>query len=298
MDEKGDLAPHTSLAVTKHAVWQTDHNGFRTENGNVVPEIVIIGDSTVVGNSLSQEETLARVLSDRTGLKAYPYAPRSVNDYLNDDRFFSLRPKFVVISYIERSLTGLKPVKTEPTKGSAGEVFLAKTVKRLPWLITLASYVDRSFDPNYPKYVYRLIMGQIPNPLYTYASGTMLFFQGPSANAQISDQELERTAQTIKSYDKQFARMGAQLIFMPVPNKESVFYKLLPSAPKPDFLDRLTKRTRELGIDTIDLETPFRAKNENEGIAVYHTDDTHWNPAGVRIAVELLNSQMNQPVDK
>src|SRR5882672_8068839 len=86
--EKGDLAPHSPLAVEKNVVWQIDDYGYRDDFSPAAPpKIVIVGDSIVAGSSLSQQETLAVQLSKKLGKPVYSFAPGSMNRLLWDDRF-------------------------------------------------------------------------------------------------------------------------------------------------------------------------------------------------------------------
>jgi alginate O-acetyltransferase complex protein AlgJ len=116
--------------------------------------------------------------------------------------------------------------------------------------------------------------------------------RGESANDPVSDTDVRDLADGIKRYADAFARFGVRMVFMPVPNKENIYYRMLPAGTKPQFLDNLLSALRNRGVDVIDLQPTFRDAYENKGQAVYHTDDTHWNSAAVRIAAAQIGAYL------
>jgi hypothetical protein len=291
--EKGDLAPHTDLAVTKKVIWETDKYGFRTSGTKTAYDIVIVGDSNITGSGLTQEDTLSEMLERRLGLSVYPYAPSTIENFLRDKRFVSDMPKIVIFSSIERSLPDLKApalsdleAETKPSKNifsSAMERFKSDTP-----LTSLVNLFDQSFDPRIIEYLLRQITHVSPPPLYKYASGNTLFLQGDAANADIPAAQVQEVADSIERYSDAFKQIGARMIFLPIPNKENIYYEMLPSKKKPLFLGDLISEVRARGIDIVDLQEYFRNAYEKNGQALYHADDTHWNASGVNIAADAI----------
>ncbi|MDP2967779.1 MAG: hypothetical protein Q8P64_01020 [Deltaproteobacteria bacterium] len=45
-----------------------------------------------------------------------------------------------------------------------------------------------------------------------------------------------------------------------------------------------------MGIETVDTQRVFEEAYQENQILLYHTDDTHWNANGVRVAAELVKN--------
>jgi len=118
--------------------------------------------------------------------------------------------------------------------------------------------------------------------------GEVLFFEGAKANEDIPENQLSQVTQTIKAYHDFFQRRGIRFIFLPVPNKESIFYESL-GTRRPVFLKRLISRLKVLNVETVDTQEAFEQAFEKD-VLVYQKDDTHWNAEGVRIAAGLVKT--------
>ena len=112
--EVGDLGAHSRYAVKKVVNWHTDAQGFRNKNDtpNKRYPLVIVGDSDIVGTSLSEDQTLTAVIEKLTGASTYGWAPRNMNDFLNSPRFQKTPPSFVVAAENERNIALWPPMLT------------------------------------------------------------------------------------------------------------------------------------------------------------------------------------------
>ncbi len=72
-----------------------------------------------------------------------------------------------------------------------------------------------------------------------------------------------------------------QLLFVPVPNKITLYSALATPKPYDEFLPRLCRALRERGVLTVDMLPQFRAQKTT----LFWSTDTHWNPAGIRLGV-------------
>jgi alginate O-acetyltransferase complex protein AlgJ len=97
---------------------------------------------------------------------------------------------------------------------------------------------------------------------------------------------LNQVVQKVKAYHDVFKSRGIRFIFLPIPDKETIFYKLL-GTPRPVFLRQLVDRLKQLGVETVDTQPAFEKAFE-EGVLPYQNNDTHWNAEGVKIAADLL----------
>lgn len=110
------------------------------------------------------------------------------------------------------------------------------------------------------------------------------------ADSEIPEDEIDRVAEVIASYDRMFMRKGIRFIFLPIPDKENIYYDHLPfnDLRKPEFLSKLTLRLQKRGIEVVDTQKAFDEAFRKNNISLYHTDDTHWNKDGVRITADLV----------
>jgi hypothetical protein len=102
MNERGDKST-PATARYKHAEWYTDRYGFRNR-----PEvadknhydIVLVGDSNIVGSYLDQKDTLQEVLARRCDCTVYAYAGGGriwIDEYFRTERFVLNPPGTVII---------------------------------------------------------------------------------------------------------------------------------------------------------------------------------------------------------
>lgn len=89
---------------------------------------------------------------------------------------------------------------------------------------------------------------------------------------------LERTAKTLRD------DYGAELIFVPIPNKFTLYHGLARNDRYDDYLPRLYKELGRRGIRYVDLYRPFMASKES----VYWPTDTHWNGHGAALALDAV----------
>ncbi len=291
--EEGDLAAHTKFAVEKKVRWVTDRYGYRKQNTDVRKhEVVIIGESNIAGISLSQEEILSEVLGDRLKVSVYPYAPvGGINTFLKDERFLKNSPDIVVFARIERELLdldSLKPIREGKWSSKLRRLFQESEViqsfairldriSKMAMLHYFRSGLRRSISPTEPR---------APMSISSQF-GPIFFIQGKSANGNVSKQKLDRAVQVIKSYDEAIKKRGMRFIFLPIPNKENIFYRDLETA-RPVFLERLIYELKRDGVETIDTQRAFEEAFQKDRILLYHTDDTHWNKNGVKLTSDLL----------
>ena len=120
LETGGDLARHTPFAIPKKVKWMTDRYGFRKKDSEgMKPQVVIIGDSNIAGQGLTQEEMLSAVLEEQLKVSVYPYAPvGSINTFLKDLQFEKDPPQVVIVSYIRERYPQYCPSPNYPKGGS------------------------------------------------------------------------------------------------------------------------------------------------------------------------------------
>jgi alginate O-acetyltransferase complex protein AlgJ len=112
----GIFYPKMHLVKTEHAdklgfrdrnprrvEWFTDEHGFRNRPRANAPQrydIVVLGDSNIVGSSHDQKDTIAEVLERKCNCAAYSYGGASKRQFFNDARFKKNSPRVIVAEAI------------------------------------------------------------------------------------------------------------------------------------------------------------------------------------------------------
>ncbi len=229
INEFGELAPHTPYAVKRKAVWYTDQYGYRNRNSSKKPEIVIIGDSQITGVKLTQEEILSEVLSRKLNKHVYSFAPGSLEEYMYVQRFKDHTPGIVIVARTERNFFRLEPINHNHTK-----------LRIKSWLATFALHkavsdllvtADRAEKFTMFRSLKKAIDRKLYLPEYYYYGGEF-FIQGEEANKDVPQEEVNRLTGVLENYKRALEERGSQFIFLPVPNKENIYHRLLPSGKK------------------------------------------------------------------
>lgn len=296
--EEGDLGHHSPNAVKKRVEWQTDGRGYRNSNEAEAAGVVIIGDSNTVGSGLTQRDTLPAALGRALGTPVYGLAPGSVNALLKEGWFLDTPPRIVIVASVEWDLTGLRRIKRELARPSAFQRLLIRAdaaIKENALIDALAVPLDRLIKMNLLHYTRAAIRRAFVSGGSAPGGGEpqMLFLLGEKANADVPQATFDKCVETIVSYRNFFAGRGIRFIFLPIPNKENIYYGLLPSRKKPVFVAQLIETLRKQGVETIDTQAAFDTAYRERGPVLYQTDDSHWGPEGVKIAARLLGEAIS-----
>jgi hypothetical protein len=123
----------------------------------------------------------------------------------------------------------------------------------------------------------------------------ILFYENSFFKKEIKDEEIKLIAAKLEKLSIAFGRQGIKFIFVPVPNKESVYLELLAKEKLPvngqGFLIKLKKELDNRGVNSIDTYTNFRS-SFRAGNRIYFADDTHWNNSGIELAAELITNKI------
>lgn len=284
MEEEGELAPRTPFARKRQVEWYTDPYGYR--NRDTKNDVLLIGDSNITGAKLSQEETLAEVLEQHLGRDVYSFAPATVNRFLATDRFEENPPELVIVSSIERRIPEL-PAVGDNSLGSKVRNLTGKLISSSPFLTNLTVKADRISKLS----LYRRTLAEIDRAMgrKAYISYHNEFFmEGDQANRAYPEEELDRIADVLEGYRDALQERGMHFVFLPIPNKENIYYQLLPSQKEATFLPQLLRRLDARGVAYVDLQPAFRELYQQQQVQLYPVDDAHWNEVAVKVAAQLL----------
>lgn len=281
MEEIGDLGFRTNRAIIKHVYWKTDSYGFRNDTIIKNPDILILGDSFVAGGALSQEQTITNILSKlNPTIKIYNMAPSNFSVFLS---FLNAKliekPKVVIQFGIERFLN----TKTDSIhiKINTRKIMFSKLEEAIDRIFKSADRLAfSSFFRN------RTGIG-IPSPI----DSKMLFFEGNKSIYKDAE-KLKVATESAITINKKCQSLGITFLFIPMPNKESLYWEMVPYTSQPNLLYRLDSALKKNNILTLNaLDVLTKAKSDTT--LLYHYDDSHWNANGVKVIAENVKCMID-----
>ncbi len=302
----GDLSNMLKVAKfrqNRYQYFSTDRYGFRNPEypeGTYFP-IVVAGDSDMVGSSLSDSETFARRLEKEIGLPVYNYADKSILHLLTDERFMKFPPKVIIWEAVERTI-----------QRSNYQIFTTIPENRYFQINLPESRIDSGL-PNLSKYLSTrllheidwLFTGRLPESIgHVDEQSGMLFYKDGIKKLHMSAREagVGTVTDGITRISRILARNGCNMIYMPLPDKEKIYRKLLPRELREgndnQFLEILGEELDKKNVLNIKLYKDFLARGEefarrgNSEDMLYFLDDTHWNVNGVECAVNKARDLM------
>lgn len=304
-DEKGDLGHGSKYEVIKkNIVWKTDKYGFRNDPKSVYKDgIVLVGDSNSVGSGTSQESILSYQISKKAETQVFNYSPKDIDEhFIKNLRMMNVYPKLVIFQIVERNIPSIK--YHDLSEAISGSNLLLRGVEDSEFLQQIKVFKDIIFK----KEPIRFIQSRIESKFEAFSMPTIIgaenmLFYSPSLRVNsISDEEIRNIVNTISLISTSLKRNGIDFIFVPVPNKETIYYELLPieirmNINNSDFLVRLKKELDFYNLSSIDLYSAFRLHAAN-GEKLYLPDDTHWNSAGIELAAEMIVQEISKKLSK
>ena len=118
-------------------------------------------------------------------------------------------------------------------------------------------------------------------------SSNQLFFCESCDYTTCKKFNYDKIIESLKSYKYYCDSLGIVFVFLPCPDKESVYFEFVPFSKQSSTLLTLDSILCENNINTINSLAIFN-KNKKKSL-LYNYDDTHWSAAGVSlIAPEIL----------
>jgi hypothetical protein len=300
--EVGTLAKNTDDTVPQKVVWITDPYGYRNTNAWEKPDVVIIGDSFIAGDTLSQEELLSEVLQSELKMKVYAMAPADIRDFLNDPRFVDNPPKVLILERVEQQIS---PEGIEKPKQDLYKMNIVRLRQQLMQNHTI-SYIDilqnRIFKWNALNFLRARVMeffyDKQPAPAGTKLfGGRPMLFNRLIHRLHLSQDQTEQIARILESYKTVLQSRGIKFIFLPVPCKKTIYYDIAPGQSQSDAFSRFITSLQTDEITTVNLEQAYlHARKENKDLLLYQLDDSHWNYKAVKITADLLALVINDMI--
>lgn len=290
MVEVGELGAHTEYAISKQVTFITDNYGYRFDAQQYPSEtysMVIVGDSMTAGSSLTQDDTLSSVLSERLNQIVYPFAPATIDTLLRDERFGSNLPQTVILQTVERGINadicpqtlGRNP---QPRYFMEANPFLAQ-------IMILADQTLRHYV-----YLRNYLNARVSGKSIIVSDDDMVFF-----DVSIESPSIETIQDVVTSLQRcqvWFEEQDIKFIFLPIPDRENIYFDEIPHSHRPSdlspeerslFLRQLILELQRNDVTVIDTLSAYELAKDT-GIHPYHLDDTHWNATGVQIVADLI----------
>ncbi len=128
-------------------------------------------------------------------------------------------------------------------------------------------------------------------PVYKTGAEPWLFFdkqlddEPGSYYYDYSMEEINRYCDNIAFLSRELKeKMNMKLVFLPLPNKYTLYHTVVNDDPYFEFLPLLYEGLRERNVSCVEVYEDFK----NAGEVLYFGTDTHWNKKGVDIALSKL----------
>lgn len=277
-NEVGDLAHHTKWQISKENInWVTDSLGFRNRKFTKNIDILFIGASNIAGSSISQENILSEVVGKKTGHTTYNIAPSDFQDFVSlIKKGIISPPKILFYGNIERSIPSFKKISPKKTISSKQKL-KNKLQKIVP--VGLSSNYDKLRKGNTKLFIKARLTNNVGKGIQSSIENKMFFLQGRKALIDDGNVAIKKTAEIIKSYSNYCDSIGVKFVFFPIPNKETIYFDLVPFKKQPTYLEDLIKELSKREVEVINTIEIFNLEKEHN--LLYHFDDSHWNENGI-----------------
>jgi len=273
----GDLCHHTENQIFRNEFWKTDKFGFRNDKFIQKADILFLGDSFFLGTGMTQDDLISNVIQQKTkgNYSIYNMSPSSMTEF---DKYLRLKkigkPKVLFFSHVERTL----PCDLEISKN--------KTLLESNWLTNVMA--KKEFNVFLDKIVKQFSL----NWLRARLNGSkgkgikskrknLYFLNG--CNQIYTKSYVSDMKNKIVTYKNYCDSLGIRFVFIPMPNKETVYYDFIGLNKQPKMLlelDSILNFEHIETINTLKIYNNFR-KNSNDKQLLYQLDDTHWNSKGI-----------------
>jgi len=274
----GDLCHHTKFEIKKNEIWMTDKLGYRNNEFIENADVLLIGDSFVVGSSITQDSTITNLLQNSLNAPVYNLAPADFINFIDLlNQGIIKKPKTVIYSFVERSIPNTLRKSTEK-----------KNTEDVSSISVFKDKVNRLYSL---KYLKSRVSGKQGKGVPGKLDLRMFFFNGIKQKYHFD--RLVEITKTIQSYKEYCDSIGVDFICLPLPNKETVYFDKVPFKTQPNYLFKLDSILKENNIKTINTLELFNNYRLTNTKLIYHLDDTHWNDMGVELVANKLTEYIS-----
>ena len=288
----GDLKHNTPYEVKREEKWKTDKLGFRNNTYIYSPEILFIGDSFIAGSGVSQDSTITNLMNDKLGNKflVYNMAPANFNDFLRlRNRNLIGKPKIIIFSKLESFIYQLPHHQINFNIVNRSNNYLTNFFDSIilsdNHFFTFLDRFSRMYSLNY----LAQNLGFIKNVNPRGINNKNMFYPSIPENNSTRVENISSIIESINGYKKYCDSVGIKFLFLPIPNKNTIYYNDYGYRKQPDFLLKLLKEANNHNLQFINVQEIFSVYTKlNPNNYLYQFDDTHWNSNGINLLVDSI----------
>lgn len=262
----------------------TDSFGNRNSKLFNSLDIMLCGDSFSSLVMLKQDETIQENINSISTLKANSIRIKgSAGFHYNMDYIEKKYPKPKVFIYeiVERNMQLITVPDKDYNVNFKKNNNQAYRYNKL--LEHIKIFINEGLDlPTFNNLKYHYYMSRV-NFLESSVVDDFYFFQGEKVK-RYTDEEIYKIAEKLDLMNKICKEHGIQFLFLPMPNKETIFHELVPLKEKPDNLARLFKLLDDYNINYINTVDVLEF-NESD---TYLKGDSHINPNGSKLLAQEI----------
>lgn len=285
----GDLCFNTAYEIPKNENYITDELGFRNDKFVENPDILIIGDSYTMGATLGQPEILANQIMKNSGNKYSVYGMAPI-DFSVLDKLLKLniikKPKYVIYERVERG--EIPKIEYFDNSFSNKFEYQYNNLWKLGGANVFLDKIFRGYVNNYTKAKIERSKG---TGIKSKVEDRLFYYD--THHLTPSQEWMDINVKSLLSYKKYCDSIGSKFIYLPMPNKETVYFDKIPVEKQPDYLFKLGHILKKKNIayyPTIDFYNNFRKTDRR---MLYQYDDSHWNA----LASELISKQIIKTIE-
>lgn len=259
----------------------TDKYGFR--NRTITPEpqrydIVVIGDSNIVGSHIDQENIISEVLAKKCNCSVYNYAyglPRNILAFLNDPRFKERPPKYVVFEMRPGDIKS-KVLEDIPKCQISKLSWDNYACRKSTWLDSAYSKLPLSWQINIDRLHKQALFHFVKSRLGI--AGRPSFTSPPPTDSK--EDLIKYSLEKIKSYSDESKHRGTQFIFLYFPYFQRD-------------MDEFAKRLENAGVETIALLPDAKHTwSQDDYYKWTHKEDSHWLESSIVETADLIMEKL------
>ena len=113
----------------------------------------------------------------------------------------------------------------------------------------------------------------------------------------LTDDQIRSMAITLSLLQEQTEANGGNFLFVPVPNKSSVYSEYMPARYAKGSASNLTRLTAIMPEYDIAFADMLKIMTEQKSEGLYHRRDSHWNYRGALMAADVILTGLGRPHD-
>jgi hypothetical protein len=302
IEEIGDIGHKAWVRQLQHrrrVTFTTDRWGFRNPIDMDRADIVVLGDSYVVGSGVSDDETLTARLSALLGATVYNYGLQTGATpplFLSDERFQRAPPRLVIYAPCSRNIK-VRPVEFiggwPPPKRPAGVAGHWNAAGDAVTRFVKAMNRDNGLavEARYALNGLRYDLFGIPKTIDVEGVTVLpLSIEEQLLHRSPESRDAATVVRMLSALRARLARRNVRFVFAPVPEMGVIYADYYPPEERakirsPSMLDALFDGARAAGIEVVDLRAPLA----NDRLPyLYIPDDSHWNARAIGIAARAI----------